>query len=104
MQDRGRAFAEPGDFVYMGQIVGEHSKENDLVVNAQRTKKLTNMRAAGADKSIKLPPPIKMTLEETLEYLNHDECVEVTPKNIRLRKIHLDENERRQAKKRAGLQ
>jgi GTP-binding protein len=104
LQDRGRAFAEPGDFVYMGQIIGEHSKENDLVVNAQRAKKLTNMRAAGADRSIKLPPPVKMTLEETLEYLNHDECVEVTPKNIRLRKIHLDENERRQAKKRTGIQ
>ena len=103
LQDRGRAFSEPGDLVYMGQIVGEHSRENDLVVNAQKAKKLTNMRAAGSDKGIKLPPPVKMTLEETLEYLNHDECVEVTPKNIRLRKIHLDENERRKARKHTGI-
>ncbi len=103
LQDRGRAFSEPGDLVYMGQIVGEHSRENDLVVNAQKAKKLTNMRAAGSDKGIKLPPSVKMTLEETLEYLNHDECVEVTPKNIRLRKIHLDENERRKARKHTGI-
>jgi len=101
LQDRGRAFVEPGDSAYRGQVVGEYNKENDLVVNAQRTKKLSNMRAAGADRSIKLAPAVKMSLEESLEYLNHDECVEVTPKSIRLRKVLLDENERRQAQKKA---
>ena len=99
LQDRGRAFVEPGDRVYMGQIVGEHSRDNDLVVNAQKSKKLTNMRAAGSDRNIKLPPAVKMSLEETLEYLNHDECVEITPRSIRLRKIHLDENDRKRAQK-----
>jgi GTP-binding protein len=81
--------------------VGENTRDNDLVVNVQRGKKLTNMRASGADKAIKLPPPVKFSLEESLEYLNHDECVEVTPKSIRLRKLILDENARRQAQKQA---
>jgi GTP-binding protein len=102
LQDRGRAFVEPGQSAYKGQVVGEHSKESDLVVNVQRTKKLTNMRAAGADRAIKLPPPVRMSLEEALEYLNPDECVEVTPKSIRLRKLLLDENDRRQAQKKAA--
>jgi GTP-binding protein len=101
LQERGRAFVEPGEHAYRGQIVGEHNRENDLVVNAQRGKKLTNMRAAGADKAIKLPPAVKLSLEEGLEYLNHDECVEVTPKNLRLRKLLIDENARRQAQKAA---
>lgn len=101
LQDRGKAFVEPGEHAYMGQIVGEHSRENDLVVNVQRAKKLTNMRAAGADKSIKLPPAVKMSMEEALEYLNNDECVEVTPKSIRLRKLIIDENARKQAHKKA---
>jgi GTP-binding protein len=104
LQDRGRAFVEPGDPAYRGQIVGEHSKENDLVVNAQKSKKLTNMRAAGADRAIKLPPAIKMTLEEALEYLNPDECVEITPKSIRFRKILLDENERWRAQKKLAAE
>jgi GTP-binding protein len=104
LQDRGRAFVEPGDSAYKGQIIGEHSKEKDLVVNAQKSKKLTNMRAAGADRAIKLPPAIKMTLEEALEYLNPDECVEITPKSIRFRKILLDENERKQARKRLAVE
>ena len=95
---------EPGDSAYKGQIVGEHNKENDLVVNAQKSKKLTNMRAAGADRAIKLPPAIKMTLEEALEYLNPDECVEITPKSIRFRKILLDENDRKQARKRLTIE
>jgi GTP-binding protein len=103
LQDRGKAFVEPGDEVYTGQIVGEHAKENDLVVNAQRAKKLSNMRAAGSDRNIKLPPAVKMSLEEALEYLNPDECVEVTPRSIRLRKLILDENARKQAEKRAAL-
>jgi GTP-binding protein len=102
LQDRGRAFVEPGESAYRGQIVGEHAKESDIVVNVQRAKKLTNMRAAGADRAIKLPPPVRMSLEEALEYLNPDECVEVTPKSTRLRKILLDEYERRQAQKRAA--
>jgi GTP-binding protein len=103
LQDRGRAFVEPGQNAYRGQIVGENAKESDIVVNVQRAKKLTNMRAAGADRAIKLPPPVRMSLEEALEYLNPDECVEVTPKSIRLRKLLLDENDRRQAQKRAAV-
>jgi GTP-binding protein len=99
LQDRGRAFVEPGDSAYRGQIVGEYNKENDLVVNAQRSKKLTNMRAAGSDRNIKLAPAVKMSLEEALEDLNQDECVELTPKSIRLRKLLLDENDRKQAQK-----
>jgi len=101
LQDRGKTFVEPGEHAYMGQIVGENSRENDMVVNVQRAKKLTNMRAAGADKAIKLPPAVKMSLEEALEYLNNDECVEVTPKHIRLRKLIIDENARKQAQKKA---
>ncbi len=95
LQDRGKFFIEPGDVVYKGQIIGEHSKENDIEVNIQRGKKLTNMRASGSDKAIKLVPPIKFTLEEALEYVQDDEMVEVTPKSIRLRKLYLDSNERK---------
>lgn len=95
LQDRGRFFIDPGEVVYAGQIVGEHTKENDIEVNVQRGKKLTNMRASGADKAIKITPSIKFTLEEALEYIEDDEMVEVTPKSIRLRKIHLDSNERK---------
>jgi len=101
LQERGRAFVEPGDHAYMGQVVGEHNRDNDIVVNAQRGKKLTNMRAASADKTVKLPPAVKLSLEESLEYLNHDECLEVTPKSLRLRKLLIDENARRQAQKAA---
>jgi len=95
LQDRGKFFIEPGEVVYKGQIIGEHNKENDIEVNIQRGKKLTNMRASGSDKAIKIVPPIKFTLEEALEYIEDDEMVEVTPKSIRLRKIYLDPNERR---------
>ncbi|AFH48746.1 Putative membrane GTPase [Ignavibacterium album JCM 16511] len=95
LQDRGKFFIEPGEIVYAGQIVGEHSKENDIEVNVQRGKKLTNMRASGADKAIKIVPAIKFSLEEALEYIEEDEMVEVTPKSIRLRKIYLDSNERK---------
>jgi GTP-binding protein len=95
LQDRGKFFIEPGEVVYTGQIVGEHSKENDIEVNVQRGKKLTNMRASGSDKAIKIVPAIKFSLEEALEYIEEDEMVEVTPKSIRLRKIYLDSNERK---------
>jgi len=99
LQDRGRFFVEPGDKLYTGQIIGEHAKEDDIVVNAQKGKKLTNMRASGSDRALKLAPAVRMSLEEALEYLNNDEYVEVTPRAIRLRKAILDENARRQADK-----
>lgn len=95
LQDRGKFFIDPGDIVYTGQIVGEHTKEFDIEVNVQRGKKLSNMRSSGADKAVKIVPPIKFTLEEALEYIIDDEMVEVTPKAIRLRKIFLDTNERK---------
>lgn len=95
LQDRGKFFIDPGDSVYKGQIIGEHNKENDIEVNVQRGKKLTNMRASGSDKAVKIIPAIKFSLEEALEYINDDEMVEVTPKSIRLRKLYLDTNERK---------
>ena len=100
LQDRGRFFIEPQTDVYAGQVVGEHNKEGDLVVNVTKSKKLTNVRAAGSDEKIQLAPPITFSLEEALEYIKEDEYVEVTPKHMRLRKIILDETERkRMAKK-----
>jgi GTP-binding protein len=95
LQDRGHFFIDPGEDVYNGQVVGESVKAGDLVVNVIRTKKLTNMRASGSDVKMKIAPAVKLSLEEALEYISGDEYVEVTPKNIRLRKIHLDENERK---------
>jgi GTP-binding protein len=103
LQDRGRFFVEPNDKLYTGQVIGEHSKEGDLVVNAQKSKKLTNMRAAASDKSLKVAPSLKMSLEECLEYLNADEYVEITPKSIRLRKSQLAELDRRRAEKTGRL-
>jgi GTP-binding protein len=97
LQDRGQFFVEPGDEVYEGQVIGEHSRPNDLVINVTKTKKLTNMRASGSDDKVSLPPPRKFTLEEALEYIQEDEYVEVTPKSIRLRKIYLKEHERKKA-------
>lgn len=99
LQDRGRFFLEPQTDIYMGQIVGEHSKEGDLVVNLTRSKKLTNVRASGTDDKVKLAPPIIFSLEDALEYIKEDEYVEVTPNSIRLRKIYLDENERKRMTK-----
>jgi GTP-binding protein TypA/BipA len=100
LQDRGKFFIYPQDEIYAGQVVGEHSKEGDLVVNVTKSKKLTNMRASGSDDKVRLFPPIVFSLEEALEYIKEDEYVELTPKSIRLRKIILDENERkRMAKK-----
>ncbi|GIK60433.1 MAG: GTP-binding protein [Ignavibacteriota bacterium] len=95
LQDRGEFFIDPGDVVYRGQIVGEYNKDNDIEVHVQRGKKLTNMRASGSDKAAKIAPAIKFSLEESLEYIKDDELVEVTPKSIRMRKLHLDPNERR---------
>jgi GTP-binding protein len=97
LQDRGYFFIGAGEEVYHGQIIGEHSRDNDLVVNITRTKKLTNMRASGSDDKAKLAPPHRMSLEEAMEYIDDDELVEVTPQNIRIRKFHLLEHERKKA-------
>lgn len=99
LQDRGKFFIEPQDEVYAGQVVGEHCKEGDLPVNVTKSKKLTNMRASGSDEKAKIAPAIHMSLEESLEYIKADEYVEVTPKSIRLRKIILDDLERKRANK-----
>jgi GTP-binding protein len=99
LQTRGRLFIGPGVMCYEGMIVGEHAKDNDLVVNVSKAKQLTNMRAASADKGIILAPPITFTLEEALEYIEDDELVEVTPKSIRLRKRLLSENDRKKARR-----
>jgi len=99
LQDRGVFFIEPGDKLYRGQIIGEHCKEGDIVVNAQKAKRLTNMRAASADRKMKISPPAKMSLEEALEYLNADEYIEATPHHIRLRKSLLDVHARKKAEK-----
>jgi GTP-binding protein len=100
LQDRGRFFIFPQTDVYAGQIVGEHTKEGDLVVNVTKSKKLTNVRASGSDDKVKLSPPVIFSLEQALEYIKEDEYVELTPTSIRLRKIILDETERkRQSKK-----
>ena len=99
LQDRGRFFIFPQENVYAGQVVGEHSKEGDLVVNVTKSKKLTNMRASGSDDKVKLIPPVVMSLEETLEYIKEDEYAEITPNHIRIRKIILDEIERKRANK-----
>ena len=95
LQDRGRFFIEPGVEIYAGQVVGEHTRERDLDINICKTKKLTNMRASGSDDKVMLPPPIVFSLEEALEYIQEDELVEVTPKSMRIRKIILDEIERK---------
>ncbi len=95
LQDRGRFFIDDHEEVYAGQVVGEHNRSGDLVVNVTKSKKLTNMRAAGSDEKIFLAPPIRFSLEEALEYIQEDEYVEVTPKAMRLRKIILDETQRK---------
>ena len=99
LQDRGRFFIEPNDEVYAGQVIGENTRYEDIVVNVIKTKKLSNMRASGADDKAMIIPATKFTLEEAMEYINEDEYVEVTPKSIRLRKIILDETERKRSKK-----
>lgn len=99
LQDRGRFFVDPGDEVYAGQIIAEHIKPGDLVVNATEAKKLTNHRASGSDDASKAAPRILMTLEECMEYIQQDECIEVTPKNVRLRKVILNEDDRKRVSK-----
>ncbi|MDR0835612.1 MAG: translational GTPase TypA, partial [Tannerella sp.] len=95
LQSRGRFFIAPGEEVYAGQVVGEHTKEGDLVVNVTKSKKLTNMRASGSDDKIALAPPINFSLEDALEYIKLDEYVEITPHFQRMRKVVLDELERK---------
>jgi GTP-binding protein len=95
LQERGRLMVGHGDEVYEGQIIGIHSRDNDLVVNALKGKKLTNMRASGTDENVVLTPPVRMTLEQALEFIDDDELVEVTPKSVRIRKKHLTENDRK---------
>ena len=102
LQDRGKFFIHPGEEIYSGQVIGENSRADDLVVNVTKTKKLSNVRAAGSDDKVKLAPPIIFSLEEALEYIQKDEYVEVTPKSQRLRKIYLDENERKRQEKQLG--
>jgi GTP-binding protein len=97
LQERGRLFVGHGDEVYEGMIIGIHSRDNDLVVNPLKAKQLTNIRAAGSDENILLTPPIRMTLEQALEFIDDDELVEVTPNHIRLRKKFLNENDRKKA-------
>lgn len=98
LQDRGNFFVEAGDEIYMGQIIGENNRQDDLVVNITKEKKLTNMRASGSDDKTRIAPKINMSLEECMEYIQGDEYVEITPQSLRLRKIYLDENERKRQK------
>jgi GTP-binding protein len=90
---------DPGEEVYVGQIVAEHIKPGDLIVNVTEAKKMSNMRASGSDDSVRLIPKIQMTLEECMEYIQQDECIEVTPKSVRLRKTILNEDERKKFQK-----
>ena len=101
LQDRGKFFIYPQDEVYAGQVVGEHVHENDLVINVTKSKKLTNMRTSGSDDKARIIPPVIFSLEEALEYIKEDEYVEVTPKSMRMRKVILDETERKRANKNA---
>ncbi|MBX3241193.1 MAG: translational GTPase TypA [Chitinophagaceae bacterium] len=104
LQDRGTFFVDPGEDVYAGQIIAEHIKPGDLVVNATEGKKLTNHRASGSDDATRIAPKVLMTLEECMEYIQHDECIEVTPNHIRMRKVLLDEEERKKYSKRLSAQ
>lgn len=98
LQDRGKFFIDPNEDVYEGQVIGENTRSDDMVVNVTKTKKLTNIRSAGADDKMRIAPAIKFSLEEALEYIQKDEYVEVTPKSLRLRKIYLNENDRKRYK------
>ena len=98
MQERGTFFVEPNQAIYEGQIIGKNTRAEDLVINVTKTKKMSNIRSSGADDKVKISPPIVFSLEESLEYIQADEYVEVTPNHIRLRKILLKEHERKRAK------
>jgi len=98
LQDRGKFFVDPNEDVYQGQVIGENTRGDDMVINVTKTKKLTNIRSAGADDKMRIAPAIKFSLEEALEYIQKDEYVEVTPKSLRLRKIYLNENDRKRYK------
>ncbi len=95
LQDRGSFFIDPGEEIYMGMVIGEHNRQNDIVVNLQTTKKLSNMRSSGADDAVKIPPKVQFSLEDCMEFIQKDEYLEITPKSLRMRKIYLDENERK---------
>ena len=97
LQERGRMFVVPGDRLYEGMVIGIHARDNDLVVNPIKTKQLTNIRAAGKDEAINLTPPIQLTLESAVEFIDDDELVEITPKTLRIRKRYLQEHARRRA-------
>ena len=104
LQDRGKFFIDPGVEIYAGMVIGEHNRQNDIAVNVQREKKLTNMRASGTDDNVKIAPKIDFSLEEMMEYIQKDEYIEVTPKSLRMRKIYLDENERARMAKTFAMQ
>ena len=104
LQDRGKFFIFPQEDVYAGQVVGEHSKDKDLVVNVTKSKKLSNVRASGSDEKAKIIPPVVFSLEEALEYIKADEYVEITPHHLRMRKIILDELERKRLAKASGAE
>jgi len=104
LEPRGELFVRPGESVYEGMIIGRHNRENDLDVNPCRTKKLTNMRAAGKDDAVTLSPIMTMTLERAIQYIREDELVEVTPKSIRLRKMILTAEQRKVAARRKGAE
>jgi GTP-binding protein len=99
LQERGRMLVGPQTELYEGMIIGEHNRDNDLVVNASREKQLTNIRASGSDEALILVPPVKMSLEQALEFIEEDELVEITPHHIRLRKKLLKENDRKRAER-----
>jgi len=102
LQDRGSFFIAPGDELYAGQVIGEHTRSNDLAVNVQKGKKLSNVRASGTDEAVKIAPPKRFSLEEAIEYIQDDELLEVTPQSIRMRKIYLDETERNRMSKKTA--
>jgi GTP-binding protein len=104
LQDRGKFFVDPGEEVYMGQVIGENPKTDDLVVNVLKGKQLTNMRASGTDNKENIAPAVKFSLEECMEYITDDEYLEVTPKSLRMRKIFLDENDRKKASKKPVME
>ena len=103
LQARGKFFIDPGVDVYGGMILGENARGDDMIVNVTEGKKLTNVRASGSDDGVKVIPKIEFTLEEYMEYIDFDECIEVTPESIRLRKIHLDHNTRKRNRKQMAM-